>query len=369
MNALPPGNNLRVLIIKLRYIGDTILTTPLVRAVKRDPRIGSVDLLVPEESAPLIRDCPHIDTVIALPPEGRRSLSFWVGMLARLRSARYQVVMDLTGSDRSSLFCFITGAPVRLGYSGSHRFRQWAAYTMAVPSALGSIHAVDHHLKMAEALEISIDDHHPCLPVTSEASDVVEQILQEAGIAPGSPFAVIHPGARRWYKSWPKDRFTRLADQIMATLGMDIVLAGGPGDGETCRDISAEMYRKPVNLCGRLPLARFPALVQKAACLIGNDSAPIHVATAVGTPVIGLFGPTRPEAWAPRRDRDRVIAAAFPCRSCGHSRKDCPLGEEYCMGTISYETVWDAVRGLLVLGGAATVAAPEAYQKPMIDRR
>lgn len=347
MNASALKGDRRILIIKLRYIGDTILTTPLIRALKTDPRIGGIDLLVPEESAVLLRDCPLIDNAIALPNEARRSLMFWPRFFQRLRSARYDVAIDLTGSDRSSLLCFMTGAPVRLGYAGPHCFRERFVYTRRIPSVLGCCHTVDHHLKMAEALGVSVETRHPCLPVSPAALTDVTRLLRDSDIGPETRFVVIHPGARRWYKSWPKDRFARLADHIMDAFETRVVLAGGPGDRDACRVIADGMRRTPVNLCGRVPLDRFAALARKAVCLIGNDSAPIHVATAVETPVLALFGPTPPDAWAPRRRRDCIISATFPCRPCGHSRQDCPLGDDYCMSTISYETVRDAVNGIL----------------------
>jgi len=103
------------------------------------------------------------------------------------------------------------------------------------------------------------------------------------------------------------------------------------------------MTCKPVDLSGLVPLHQLPALLRAGTLFIGNDSAPIHVATAVNTPVIALFGPTRWEDWQPRRAHDRTLGIAFPCRPCGHSRPDCPLGQDYCMKQISYEAVWAAI--------------------------
>jgi heptosyltransferase III len=129
-----------------------------------------------------------------------------------------------------------------------------------------------------------------------------------------------------------------------------VALSGGTQDEDTCASIAAGMKSRVVNLCGRIPLNRLAALIQESTLLIGNDSAPIHIATAVNTPVIALFGPTPYQAWQPRRPHDRVldIPVACPCRPCGHSRPDCPLGRAgYCMAHITEAQVWQAVEEIL----------------------
>jgi ADP-heptose:LPS heptosyltransferase len=104
------------------------------------------------------------------------------------------------------------------------------------------------------------------------------------------------------------------------------------------------MTARAVNLCGQIALPQLPALIARSELLIGNDSAPIHIATAVNTPVIALFGPTRWENWYPRRDHDVTLTSVYPCRPCGHTKPDCPLGDSFCMSAISMESVWESVR-------------------------
>ncbi|MDL2270046.1 glycosyltransferase family 9 protein, partial [Desulfosarcina sp. OttesenSCG-928-G17] len=236
----------------------------------------------------------------------------------------------------------ISGAPIRLGYTGAGRVQK-KAYTHEIPYHFGTIHTVDHHLEMAATLGIPVIDRHPHLEVGDSARKAVRQILQQTGVSENSSFVLIHPGARRWYKSWPMERFSRLADRIMDHYPVQIVLSGGSEDQKACKIIAAGMRHPAVDMSGKIPLSQLPALIRESILLIGNDSAPIHIATAVHTPVIALFGPTRWEDWQPRREQDTILGVSFACRPCGHALPDCRYGDAYCMSEITEEMVWNAV--------------------------
>jgi ADP-heptose:LPS heptosyltransferase len=197
---------------------------------------------------------------------------------------------------------------------------------------------------VAEELGLPVNDRHPYLFVSAECTDRVEAKLAARGLKKEEAFAVIHPGARRWYKSWPPERFGRIADAIIQTYGVRLILLGNQDDKETCSTILNLMKFQALDLAGQIKLSELPALIKKSLCVIGNDSGPIHIATSVETPAVALFGPTKWEAWGPRRQQDRIVAAEYPCRPCGHSKPDCPLEDEYCMSAITYEAVWDAVK-------------------------
>ncbi len=338
----------KVLILKMRYIGDTVLTTPLIRTLKDGLPSARIDIGVNQGSDQILAGHPFIGKLWRFDPttnSGRFRSGF--DFIQSIRREKYDLVADLTCNDRTALFSFLSGSPVRIGYRSGRFLRDRVAYTHTIPSGLGKIHTVDHHLKIAEFLDLPAPDRHPFLPVLPDRRRTVEAKLAREGLSPNEPFVIIHPGARRAYKSWPRPCFARLADAIRTRFDIKVVLSGGREDVPMAASIEAAMESAPVNLAGKMSLADLPALIQKSICLIGNDSAPIHIATAVKTPTISLFGPTRWEDWAPRRDSDRVLAAEYPCRPCGHSRKRCPLEEAYCMSSISYESVWQAVKGML----------------------
>lgn len=338
----------KILVLKMRYIGDTVLTTPLIRALKEGLPSTRIDIGVNPGSDQILDGHPIIEKLWRFDPtpnSGR--FRSGVDFIQSIRREKYDLVADLTCNDRTALFTFLSGSPVRIGYQSGRFIRDRIAYTHTIPSGLGKIHTVDHHLKIAEFLNLPISDRHPYLPVLPHRRRNVEAKLAQEGLTPNERFVIIHPGARRAYKSWPKTRFARLADAIRTRFDVKVVLSGSREDVPMAASIEAAMETEPVNLAGKVPLAALPALIQRGLCLIGNDSAPIHIATAVKTPTISLFGPTRWEDWAPRRDSDRVLAAEYPCRPCGHSRKRCPLEEAFCMSSISYKSVWQAVKDLL----------------------
>jgi len=338
----------RILLIKLRYIGDTLLVTPLLKALKKGIPGSRIDVLVYENSREILSEDPFVGHIWALDHrKARGNLWYTLRFMTRLRGQRYGIVADLTNNDRSSFFTFVTGAPVRIGFTSGRLIRTKLFYTEVIDSVLGRAHTVDHHLKVAEFLGLPVEDRHPHIEVSPEAKERVEAKLLAMGMDGSQPFVLIYPGARRWYKRWPSHRFAMLADRIAEHFHVPALLCGGEEDVTISESIRREMESDAFDVTGQLSLLEFGALAKQALCLIGNDSAPIHVATAVKTPTIALFGPTDWKAWAPRRDQDRVLAAEFPCRPCGHSKPDCHLGEGYCMSTIGLEDVWNAVQETL----------------------
>ena len=340
-----------ILILKMRYIGDTVLTTPLIRALKEGLPSSRIDIGVNQGSDrildghPFIGRCWRFDPI---PNAGR--FRSGIEFIQSIRRQKYDLVADLTCNDRTALFSLLSGSPVRIGYQSGRFIRDRLAYTHLLPSGLGKIHTVDHHLQIAEFLGLPAPDRHPFLPVLPDRRRSIEAKLSEEGFAPNEPFVMIHPGARRAYKSWPLTRFARLADDVRTRFDLKVILSGSREDVPAAASIEAAMKTVPVNWAGKVPLANLPALIQMAFCLIGNDSAPIHIATAVKTPTVSLFGPTRWEDWAPRRDSDRVLAAEYPCRPCGHSNTECPLKDKFCMSSISYKKVWSNVADILYSG-------------------
>lgn len=334
----------RILIIKMRYIGDTVLATPLLAALKTAMPTAEAVLLVNKEAAPVVQGHPRIDRLMVFDTgRAKKDIPYFIRFLRDIRQMKCDMVLDLTVNDRTALFTFATRAAYRIGYDGVSFFQRFA-YTHLVPYRFGQIHTVDHHLVMADHLSCPPVDKNPDLPVFSKDITWVRHRLEGAGLEKSRPFVLIHPGARRWYKSWPADRFAQIADMIHQHHAVQVVLSGGPSDRGSCETIASKARSPVLNLCGRIPLAQLPALIQQSALLIGNDSAPIHIATAVKTPVIALFGPTRWEDWQPRRDHDTTLSVSFLCRPCGHSRPDCPLGNAYCMRDISVESVWNVVQ-------------------------
>jgi predicted lipopolysaccharide heptosyltransferase III len=336
----------KILVIKMRYIGDTVLITPLLNTLKQSFPHARIDALVNQNTQPVLSGHPCIANILSFDYDRAKNFRYVLKFVRNLRKQRYDTVIDLTRNDRSAFFTLMSGARLRIGYETSSLFRKLCC-NMMVKSFFGRIHTADHHLRVAEALGLTIPERHPFIAVSSESLKKVKMKLSAEGISEDMPFVIIHPGARRRYKSWPLICFARLADRIIRTYQIPVILSGGTEDKAVCSNLLENMEENAVCLAGEISLAELPALIKSALCLIGNDSAPVHIATAVNTPVIALFGPTLWESWYPRRDHDKVIAAEFPCRPCGHGQQDCPLGKDYCMSSIKIEEVWAAAADLI----------------------
>jgi len=343
----------KILIIKMRYIGDTVLVTPLISALKKALPLAEMHLLIHSDTAPVVKGHPEIDNLHAFDYiHAKKDLLYFIKFVHKIKKLKFDMVIDLTRNDRSALLTALTGAVWRIGYDGASLFQKMA-YTHKVPFRSGKIHMVDHHLQIAGHLGLPVDNIHPNLAVSRREIRDVRHRLDGAGLDATRPYVLIHPGARRWYKSWPTDRFARIADAILEHYPVQVVISGAPGDQAACGAIASAMTRRAFDLCGVFSLSQLPALIEQGALLIGNDSAPIHIATAVNTPVVALFGPTRWEDWQPRRSRDVTLFTSLPCRPCGHSSPDCPLGDATCMAGIPVERVWKTVEAFFADSGIA----------------
>lgn len=336
----------RILIIKMRYIGDTLLISPLLKALKDGIPDVFIDVLVNTDTHQVLADNPYLNNIWTFDYNtSRKKFRYNLKFFSHIRRQQYDTVIDLTNNDRSSLITFLSGASLRIGYKKKHFIRQKLLYNKMINQKMRYMHIIDYHLKAAEELGLSLFDRHPFIAVLPEKTrDVERKLYNYIGLQADEPFVIIHPGARRWYKSWPVEKFAMLADSIIDEYNIHVILAGSEDDEACVSKIMSNMKENVIDMVGKVSLSELPAFVKKAVCLIGNDSAAIHIATSVGTPAMAFFGPTDWRCWGPLRDHDRVFAAEFPCRPCGHTHPDCPFGDRYCMSEINFEHIWPEIK-------------------------
>lgn len=333
-----------IVVIKLRYIGDTLLITPVLDALKEAFPHASIATVVNRGTEHVLFNNPAIDAII--PVDRTASFSKYAGDMRLIRNNHFDLAIDLTGADRSAFLARWSGAPVRMGYRGRSVLRNHIFYNVLVDAEEAALHKIDHHLAMVEAMGIPIHGRTPKLYLTDEELRSTADLLRKEGLCTESPFVVLHPGARRWYKSWPLDFFSQLGDRIMGELHVPVVLAGGGGDKDAVQNIQCGMTASCINLAAQLSLRELACLLKMASLCVVNDSSPMHMAAAVGLPTIALFGLTDPKYWAPRGPDHRVFSHACPCRPYGH-RRECPEGDNYCMRKIAVSDVFEAARAML----------------------
>ncbi|HJU03922.1 MAG TPA: putative lipopolysaccharide heptosyltransferase III [Nitrospiraceae bacterium] len=340
-----------ILIIKLRYIGDVLLATPVLRALRDAFPQACLTMAVNRGTEAVLISNPDLNEVLVV---DRQGLVGDVQFLRDVRQRRFDCVIDLTDADRSAMIARASGAPVRIGFNDEHRWRG-LLYTCVVRGTKG--HRIERDLDAVRALGLEPKRDHPVLTVSDHEEREAAVILKEVGtgsaVQHGRPLVLLHPGARYWFKAWPAERFAELAHRLSQAYDCELLIAGGAQDGDMIEAIRA-YARTPIHVvAGRAGLRQFAAILKRCALFIGNDNGAMHMAAAMGTPIVALFGPSDPAEWGPRGPRVTVLYKGLDCRTCFHPT--CRRGEDNCMRQISVDEVFAAAAKILtpleIVGG------------------
>jgi len=326
----------KVLLIRLRRIGDIILTTPAVRALRTALPRAELVYVVEEPYRELVEGNPDIDRVIAVPGKSsrRESLAFALA----LRKEHFDAVIDFHGGPRASFLSLLSGAGLKVGYEIKYR---GLFYDVRVPRApkQGRIHSVENHVNLVRALGLEVAEV-PGLVLPGGAKDrKVEKSRPD-------PLWILHVGAGNRFRYWGTDHLVRLVRLLGEIPGARVALIGGPEDKAAAAAI-LEKAPGTLSYVGALGLAGTAGLIREAAVFIGPDSGPMHIAAAVGTPIVAWFGPTLPANFAPWKPAGgaRIIEKPLDCRPC--RQKTCIHGDYRCLQLITPEEVRDEVVAVL----------------------
>jgi predicted lipopolysaccharide heptosyltransferase III len=340
----------RILLIKMRYIGDVILTTPLLPLLAKRFPSASLSFLVNPGTDEVLQGNPFLDRILVLPRSGWKDQ---VTFIHSLRKQKYDGVLDLTDGDRSAFISLASGARFRVGFNRDGRWRG-KLYTHVLPSDYGSMHMVDYHGQVLKVLGISDAVGRPEMYLRKNEEDEAERIIQKL-VPDGRPMVLLYPAARYIFKAWPIERFAALADRLEGQ-GVGVAVIGHQREEALGRRLLELCRSKPANLMGATNLRLLGALMKFSSLVIGNDGGPLHMAGAVGCPVLGLFGPSDPRVWAPRGSQVSVIYKGLDCRDCFYP--GCQRGEESCMKLISVDEVFDHACHLLSIGSGIRLCRP-----------
>lgn len=363
---------MKILLIRLRLVGDVVFTTPAVRAIRRALDPVHVSYLVEPAAAPVVQNNPHLDEVLVIDrPRGVRRLATDAAWAARLRRARFDAVVDFHGGPRAAWLTRATRAPVRIGYRTPGRTVFAAPYTCAVdrPRTLRPRHSVVNQWDLIRVLHPALD--RPPDPA-HDATEMVESPgaaarvaarLAALGFGSRDPLVVVHVSAGNPFRRWPAEAFAALAARLAAADAVRrIILTAGPSDRPAAEAIAAAAASRLDGAGGRrvvalddVDLAELRALIGRAALFVGGDSGPLHVASTTGTPIVGIYGPTLAERSRPWRDpalvSEVVDAGPLPCRPC--DQRVCMPGDFRCLRWVSPDQVAAACE-------RALAAAPDA---------
>ena len=360
----------RILLIKPSALGDVVHTLPvLVRLRARYPE-ARIDWLITPENADLVRHHPALsDVVLFRRNEYARFGRSWAATLApfrllsTIRRARYDLVIDLHGQFRSAVLVAASGSPVRIGFDrpvrraeadgpgqpreipGHHgwsgaREGAWLAYTHRIPIPTLDVHAVDRYLWLTPMLGLDAGPADLAIHLPPQESEPVEALLRSNGMGE-KPIALLVPGTIWETKHWHVEGFAEVGRHLMVS-GFSVVIAGTARDLPRSRDIVAACPGA-VDLCGRTSVAGLVDLIRRAELCVTNDSGSMHVAVAVETPVVSVFGPTNPNWIGPYGRPHAVVRADVGCSPCNLRRfRQCPH-DHRCMREVSGRMVIERV--------------------------
>jgi len=312
--ALWDWNDVRkVLLIRLRSIGDTVLATPSLAALKRFIPNARVDILVETWVAPVLEGHPKADNVITLERVG---LPARARLARQIRAERYDVVYNLHGGTTATLLTRATGARHRVGYA-NYQYAQLHNHQAPSPLLLWGqqkTHSVEQQLALLGWTGVPVTDRPPTeLAVTATAANAVDDRLQAAGLN-GKKIALIHPAAAFATKQWAADRFARVVEYL-AESGFASVAIAGPSEKEVLKSVIENCSAKIVTF--ELTLPEVTALATRSRFFVGNDSGIAHIASAVGTPSVVIFGSSNIAHWRPwNQSASEVVFEEMECQPC-----------------------------------------------------
>ena len=331
----------RVCVIKPSALGDVVQAMALLPVLRRRFPHAEISWVIASGLRDLVDPHPLVD--LAIPFDRRGGLSSWKALLCDLRAARFDVVFDLQGLARTGLMTAATGAPVRIGLESAREGSHLACHRL-IPDTGRAMPAHVRYWRVAE--ELGCGGLNRVAPVAVSAADAAfaRSVLPRSN----RPLLALVPGARWETKRWPPAKFARLAVKAYRTTGAMAVIVGAPDELEICEEAERLIRRFApaatcVNLAGRTTLRQLAACLHRCDMAVSNDTGPMHLAAAVGTPVVGVFTCTDPVRSGPAGPRHEFVRTAVPC--AGSYEKTCPLaGAAWCacLEDVQVSAVWRA---------------------------
>ena len=330
----------QILLIKPSSLGDIIHGLPVLKALHDKWPDAKISWVAKDIYADILHGNPLIDSLILLKKSCLTTsiLSF----RKKLHQGSFDLAIDMQGLFRSGLIAFLSGAAIRIGFSNARELAS-LFYTHKVDAPL-NLHAVDRNLKLAAALDCEVQDINFSLNLNPEDLEETLDFLQENQLGTRRPLVTFVPGARWEKKRWPPLYFSRLGDLINKELRAGIIVAGSRQEEGLIHEIRSAMKNSSSEAAG-FSLRKLTALLSKSDVVVTNDSGPMHIAAAVGTPVVALFGPTDPVRTGPYTKKRIIIQKEMECIPC--FRKPCSQNSFECMKSITVEEVFEGVTQIL----------------------
>lgn len=331
----------RILVVNVNWIGDVIFSSPIFKAIKEAHPKAHISCLAVPRVKEVLESIPYIDEIIVYDEKGKHYNPLAkLKLIFQLRKKRFDVAFLLHRSLTRALMVYLAGIPQRVGYDEKKRGKY---LTHKVEYLDGIVHRSDHYLNIIESFGIAVKDRQCSLSVSPRAKKDVEEMLRSKNINENDFLMVINPGGNWALKQWPPENFSRLVCGFVGLPNTKIVISGARKDSALVKVMKGLTLNEAIDLTGQTDLKQLMALMSRANVVVSADSGPLHMANGVGSHVIGIYGPTRPEITGPRGSGKAIVLQ----HNVGCNQEPCyylKCPDNICMKSITVDDVKEIIK-------------------------
>ena len=323
----------KILLIRLSSLGDVVLTTPAIRAVRTHLPDAYVAMLVAKQSADVLRENPHLNEIITFDRLAKdKDTGEMLRVIRHLRERKFTVAIDLQRKFRTELLMYFSGATERVG--------KGRLCTVRVQEQ-GNRHATAHYFDLLHAVGIPAADQRLELFLAEPERIDAAKRLDIAGVSETALKVGLFPGAGWKLREWMPERFAAIGDRLVAQFNANVFVFGGQKETELVQSVVDMMNAPATPFAGNLQIRQLAACIEQCDLFLTNDTGPMHIAAAVGTPTVSLFGPGNHIRFQPLGARHQTIRHDVPCSPCKQFTDKCK--DNICMKGISVDEVWQSI--------------------------
>ncbi|MCY3742002.1 MAG: glycosyltransferase family 9 protein [Candidatus Poribacteria bacterium] len=327
----------KILLIRLSSLGDIVLTTPAIRAVRARFPDAYISMLIAKQSAEILRENPHLNEIITFDRLAKdKDTGEMLRIMRHLREAKFTMAIDFQRKFRTEMLMYFSGATERVGKG---RF-----CTVRVPEQ-GNKHATAHYFDLLHAAGIPAEDRRLELFLSESERLDATQRFDAAGVNNEALTVGLFPGAGWKLREWMPERFAAIGDRLVEHFNANVLIFGGPKEATLVRTVVNLMNAPAIPFAGNLQVRQLAACLEKCDLFLTNDTGPMHIAAAVGTPTVSLFGPGDHIRFQPLGTLHQTIRHAVPCSPCKQFTDKCK--DNICMKGIGVDEVWESISGAL----------------------
>jgi heptosyltransferase-2 len=309
----------RILIVRTDRIGDVLLSTPVIKALRDGNPSAYISMMVSPYTKDIVEGNPYLDEVIIYDKESKhKSWQASFKFALNLKKKKFDLSLILHPTNRVHLVTYFAGIPKRIGYD--RKFGFLLTDRVKHTKQLGEKHELEYSLDLVRYLGIEPKDKNMFMPIKPDSEKWIEELFKQEGINKSDKLLAIHPGASCPSKIWPNERFAEVADRLVEKYGFKVFVIAGPKDISLADNVLKHMHRSACNLAGKISVSQLASILKRCQLFISNDSGPVHIASAVGTPVISIFGRNQkglsPNRWGPVGKKDKILHKEVGCIEC-----------------------------------------------------